>query len=459
MMNSSQDTNPPAKKHVLYISACLFLLSLIALVFSCASKPECTKDRECQQKYGEGFLCYRNKCANQNTFELPHLTDAGTETTTETGPDSLPGQDSIGEPEPTQEALTETPIERTPDVNSEGQRPLHSPCKYYEHAPASERCQPGLLCLRVNSTKAFCFQDCSQNESVCAANTDGRDTCHQVGWSKQNQAISICAKLSKKDELCDAQQSSYCTRNKNAHLVCKKGRCVSGTLCDYTGCACDDAQDPPVECDVSKKLVCNASGRCVEGIRAYEGDECTTTLSPRPYCPAEHLCVGFGQSVKVSVCMKRCQINNPLTSCSHRSNFICRELANGIGGCYQRNCKTQDDCQHQDPAHICAGASESELFCLPVSPTGTREFGELCNNADPNKRCKAPLFCITGPGKTNGFCTLQCESDTRCQGYIPSAKCSLINNTTKVQFCGWTCSDGASGPATLSCQGTVCFAP
>lgn len=460
------------------LSAYLILTCSLSFVWfiNCQDGLRCNSDRDCIRDFGPGFLCQKNKCIRGTQVEVPNqeiVADRKESLQEPSTPDTSDASSGQKESAPDEVQRPDTPSTEkdTPDTSVQ-QRKLEQPCKDYAHAPLSEQCGAGLKCVRLSSTTAFCFQDCSENSAVCSANTDGRTTCRTVAWDRieQSKPIRICVKLRDKGQSCDSQQGQYCQTGGAQHLVCHQGTCKQGKLCTQAGCSCEVRPGAsPVECDIQKDLACDLNTqKCIKGRKAYEGQPCGAFKNAFYVCEQGHTCTCtdkarcFGVDSVPTTCHKQCDLKNPLSSCSHKKGLFCNKFPSGKGLCIQETCSKQQDCVHKSYTHTCQGQA-SERRCHPVSKPGTINIGGLCEPAS-GKSCKEPYYCLpTGTRQVNGetvrvgFCSLGCErsdpkyGDALCSQHGGTAKCTLRNNQSGLQFCGWGCSNGIKCPSQFRC--------
>lgn len=438
-----------------------FLGVTLILVY-CSTQPECRTDRDCARLRGAEFVCFSLLCRNQNVVVQEQASgnepgaektpDVATEPVREGGVEASPekpGESPIL-PEPGPEPVQETKVESDPN---QGSLPVGAPCEGHRLANVKDRCAPGLLCVKIDSLSSYCVQDCSADANVCRSNTDGRNTCLQIAWSpdETSKAIKACVSVAKKDELCDPQRSIFCERGSGTnHLICLKSKCTSGTLCASAGCSCSTQASPPVECDITKKLVCDYSTNlCIFGIRAYEGEVCNTYGNSSRFCDIDHQCVTYGGGTLPDLCLRLCDLKNPATSCTHHApkSFKCIDVK-GRGACIQDACAAQKECAFQTYPHQCLVQTtpSRSVSCSPLPYSGLLDFAQNCsgNSTDKSKSCMHPFQCVAS------YCSIQCRVDSDCQMLHPKAFCFLRNNTTGMMYCGFRCSDTCPSP--LKCQ-------
>ena len=425
---------------------------------SCSQQPECRKDGDCVKARGPEFLCFELKCRNQNVVlkERPvgpePKADSGPEPK-ESGPEAKPEEPTIIKETPP-EPVKETHVELPPDA---GKLSVGALCDRSLLTGPSERCAPGLTCARFGSFLTYCLQDCSKNSKICAGNSDGRTTCMQVGWTQESkpQPLKVCAKLAKKGESCNPQQSLFCEwKTGSEHLMCLKGKCTQGKLCTSVGCSCGALNKPPSACDITKKLICDhSSNQCVQGIRAYEGEACENLNGIKRFCDIDHFCVTYGGGSIPNICLKLCDLKKPRASCDHHpsKSLKCIPIGGGRGGCIQDNCRKQGDCAFQSYPHICnvKVTPSRTTTCVPLPAPGERKFAETCRPNDSKKGCLHPFLCLAS------FCTIQCSANREignreCQLFHPKSLCILTQTTTGVNHCGFRCDGGC--PSGMTCQ-------
>ncbi|MCK6509648.1 hypothetical protein L6R29_06755 [Myxococcota bacterium] len=459
-------TQPNRTEHVLPLGLFLvffgsFVLPLLA--FTCAHPPECKGDRDCVERLGSSYACFVSKCIDRSKlpekpkFEIPP---------DEPNPEPEPQPEQVIEPE--QVIGPEQVIEPDTTPVQDGLRALFEPCLSLRGAAPKDRCRTGLVCVRVNSLESRCLQDCTDNASVCATNTDGRNECTRVSYERYAlSAIRVCAKFAQKDENCDPRQAVLCARNQNPHLICISATCSAARILNLEGEDCSDGQSPPVECNADAGLACDPStNKCVKGVPAFEGDRCdrnNPSSGVRRVCERAHSCVGFtnnGQSIEI--CLKDCKLSDPLGTCLHKqgANMICRAFG-PAGYCVERDCKSQADCKLEGHSKECSTLTDQSKICFPLPPEGTRKAGELCNTT-PAQACEHPFNCVpttTAGAERRGYCGAQCLTNEDCASMPFNASCNL-NRQDGIRLCGYSCAKNEDCPKGLVCgNGRFCTAP
>ncbi|MCK6513177.1 hypothetical protein L6R29_24880, partial [Myxococcota bacterium] len=288
-------------------------------------------------------------------------------------------------------------------------------------------CPSGLLCLGISQTEARCFQDCTSNQAVCAANTDGRTNCEVV---TQDGSVSVCLNN-------NATEGQGCGFNNASQARCKDDpntanpdlycslitqKCVKTDIRTNVGDLCNrenDNTEPIKICDrgATKPLACDPNtGTCVEQIIVGTLEKCGGTKG----CSPSDTCVGFddGNGATVSYCLKKCTPGG--AACPN--NAECLTLNSGGGACrwagpLQQNalCKALDTTTNKiDTTQLCVGG----LDCIGLN--GTKP---ICiqlwqgNCQTPGKTCAIGTKCVGlqgANGTTYGSCFADCANGTPC---------------------------------------------
>ncbi len=428
----------------------------IALLFGygpCISPPECLSDGDCIEDFGPNFICYQHQCKPQtekNTAEK-----SGREPQTD-GEEPDAGIEQKSEKKALPEEPTGEPDNPQPDAKpTVKRRGVFEICETNPYGPEEKRCEKGLRCYHYTNRKSVCIQDCKANPTVCNLNKE-RKHCIQIGWENRYRPVPVytCVKFAKKGDPCEPIIGILCDKRSRPYLVCKKGICVEGKLCQKEGCPCGKNTDPPVECDVSKQLFCHPqTQKCVKGILSKEGEPCglfgPTNSAVQRICPPGFSCVRLLSSPKTapSICLKTCSTSNPIGTCTDPTAEDATPLYCSKTRSYSRNpvC-IQDSCSTKycsfNYPHRCLveNPSAKKEFCVPLPQEGPVGYGGKCSTIDPAKFCKHPFMCLPVQG-TTGFCTLECKYGDHklCEIYDPRSKCTLINKITQIRYCGWNC--------------------
>lgn len=333
---------------------------------------------------------------------------------------------------------------------------------------AAEPCAQGFVCQPVPEGGSVCFQDCSQDSSICAGNTDGRTSCVELGSGQGG--ISVCLAVAKKGEKCGYQGAlqAVCETGQDPPLYCStSGLCTEVVVQKNAGDPCNpegDTTEPIKLCDSASGLVCDATtGKCVTATVAQEGEPCDPTganLGKTILCdPSKKdlACIKFDQWGRVT-CQTLCDPQGT-SQCGHNTALSCAAvLSNGGGACMDTQCTTDADCVW--PGYTCEAQQGSGNICWPNPPPGPKAFGEICGTPVSTEGCASGLDCLGVPPATQGFCSMECTSGTTCPSIGNKvSECTPI--TAVYEACMFTCGAPADCPAGLVCDTNInyCLAP
>ena len=426
---------------------------LLLVLIQCQLPP---LDAECARcPCPQGYLCvpsenlcirtenqqnYKILCADYLTKE--DVTEQSSDAANEPSPDVTSVEEAMPEfhSEPTPETTTEENVAETvPEGPPTGQLTLHASCNLSPFALASERCGEGLRCVRLSLTVSVCLQDCSTNPDVCGTK---RNRCRQIGWA-ETLPISVCVEEVPIGSPCIPEQSVFCVRgtsaNPRGHAVCLQGTCKAAVLAQVVSLNCAP-RDPlgPSECDITKRLACNAAGQCVEGVSADEGEFCGRQGI---VCGPGLMCNAFDETP--FVCRRNCARD---ADCGDPKAFRCYQ-----GGCVQIACVHHQDCVVKNPPFNCIVADYFQPptgECRPFPENGPRGVGEKCDGS--TVFCGYPLNCIKISGSISGFCSLPCRQDADCTKHFLTGRCQNAASSG-VKVCLWMCAAQSACPAPMVC--------
>ncbi len=360
------------------------------------------KDEVCGVcKPGETRPCYTGQTGCQkvgNTYQCQGICKAGTQT-------CLSSKQWGGCANQITPALQEVCDGK--DNNCNGQtdegcrKTLHTSCK------TNKDCSQGEICISVQKGTAYCFQDCTNNPTVCSSNTDGRTSCANFAFDLQGHIIKICAKVVSQGQACDYTRSLHC----NSSSRCSQGHCIPVQEVGV-GATCDSKSNPPKVCTIG------------------------------------HNCIQFGAGRNM-VCLKICMTNNP--QCP--AGFECKPLSNGGGQgvCIQTKCLNDSSCRY--PNHQCAKLQSGEQWCVPG---GNVTFGGVCSQ---QAFCQAQLTCATLTNAQSGICLKNCTNSPTCPPSRYNAGCIKVSKT--LSMCLIRCNNDGQCPPSTHCkalqQGKFCF--
>ncbi|MCB9637942.1 MAG: hypothetical protein H6727_03445 [Myxococcales bacterium] len=458
----------------------MFLTAMFGLVMASGFYTGCGGD-ECQTnadctKLGADYSCKLTSGAKKCTKNT--TADGGTESTTPDGTTTPDGETTTPDGETTTpDGETTTPDgEVTPEPTTE---PTTEPgtggsvgdiCT--QGGTASGTCQAGLICLGISETESRCFQDCTANNAVCAANTDGRTDC-----SDANETYKICVNN-------NATEGQKCGFNNESQANCKNDpaavnpelycsattqKCAKYELKTNEGDPCNganDNSDPFKICDRTKDLICGDQNTCVKATVADTLKKCGVNST---ICKQGDICLRFSDQVQHGYCMSNCNPSAP--NCAGGAR--CAALTNGGGACVPAG--------NLGIGKICGGASDpnaetydtstsclSGMSCVTLSSTATEG---VCMGSATS--CQAAGACGSGevclPLQNGaGACAKPCTTDTECTANDPKSSCLDIGTSSKVcgpeapsgpVGLGGICSTDGTKVTTEGCQkGLSCFA-
>ncbi len=435
----------------------------------CSLPPECTSDGDCVKKFGNDFLCFEHKCQTKSQIfgeKFGESEREPAESTLESNREEKGGNDAGTEQFDGRENLPEP--EKAPEPEPIAKRKLFEPCNPSPLAKPEEQCESGLICYQYNNQRSFCVQDCSKNPSICISNKDGRNNCALISWKNEfnPKPIYACVKFAKRGERCEPGINIICMLGQNPHLVCQRGRCVEGILCQKEGCKCGIDLTPPVECDIEKQLLCHPSKKvCVRGIISFESQPCGLYGPPSKsldrICTAGYSCVKFKNpnSNTPSICLKKCDPKRPTNSCRHVSPslFCSKDYGLNEPVCIQIGCKNSL-CNFNYP-HTCYVSTDKnppDEYCAPLPVPGPVPYGGRCSLKNSQLFCQHPFFCLP-LNQNTGFCSIQCTDSQICQQFDKDSRCILINRKTGVRYCGWDCSRNVCPPKMVCFNNRFCI--
>lgn len=360
----------------------------------------------------------------------------------------------------------------TPDAGTSNV-PLHGLCA----TPTA--CATGLVCLLPDvGLPPVCYQDCTTNPNVCAANTDGRTTC-QTGGS-----TSICVEVVATNGACDITKSKICGPTDE----CKNGVCTplatgalfaacagsTGTVCG-TGQTCtqvsaaltngtcfENCNPATPTCTTATfagtcvALSTPGAGVCVpDGTGAQDsvcGQEEGAAFDRAKSCGGNLLCLVFDSNTTKGVCLPEVASCTAPNACA--AGRVCLDLTGGTGACAQDCTTSPTVCT--SAGKNCVQISATESVC---GPAGSKVFGEVCSNT---VLCAPDLTCLrTSSTATEGLCTQDCSTTVTCPTTPAGAACTTISGLGDI--CLFPCGQpGQTCPSNTTCQnlgtlGSFCF--
>jgi len=385
----------------------------------------------------------------------------------------------------------------------------------------SNPCPQGFKCLQTSQTTAYCFQECTQNANICSNNTDGRTNCRVVTES----GTKICLKDQVKGGSCGWQKQIICKAGQKPRLYCSNnGTCKEVQVQGNAGDPCNkqgDSSEPIKECDDSKQLFCNSSGKCAKrntastngacggntGTSCSSSDVCVNLSSndPNGYClrkctPGSSSCPGGGRCAALQsgggvcllvgtagedeVCGNEAGAPMLKTSESCRKGLTCITLSGSRGVCYKtvsncssgacasgrkclsasggggicaKDCSSGGTCTKSGTE--CVELQGGDKICGPSALVGPNDFAAVCSAPRSTKGCKSGFFCLRLTEKSKqGYCSRNCTTDKKC----PRGTCVAAGQNSS--FCLFKCTSNSSCPSGLTCQSLqsgdkYCFAP
>ncbi|MCK6512960.1 hypothetical protein L6R29_23770 [Myxococcota bacterium] len=420
-----------------------FLLGSLAVVtpnlFVGCSSDDCQHDRDCgslQKGYACRFVGGAKKCVDTTRSsdtpsdgEAPPDGEAAhiDKNTTHPDDEALPSDDKASiEAPPIETSIEASPIEAPPTETSLRGSSFNT-CIPIQGSPTGT-CQAGLICLGITQTEARCFQDCTDNQAVCAANTDGRTNCEVV---TQDGSVSVCLNNNATEgQACGFGNKSQArckedTTTPNVDLYCSTTtqKCTKPDIKKNVGDPCNrenDNSEPLKLCDrgAAKPLACDPNtGTCIEQTIVGTLEKCGGVKG----CGNDDVCVGFddGNGGTVSYCLKKCT-PGPTSTCPGSAE--CLTLNSGGGACrwagsLQQNaaCQQLDTTKDKiDTAGLCAGG----LQCIGLNGTKAiciQIWEGTCTT--PGKTCGTGTKCVglqSSTGTTFGGCFSDCAGGKAC---------------------------------------------
>jgi hypothetical protein len=425
-------------RSVRFFLTMMFGIVVASGLYTGCSADECQTNGECASK-GKDFVCKltsgAKKCVAGSVTPDGTVTPDGSPDGT-TNPDGenpgTPDGENPGTPDgenpgtPDGEVVTENPPTETP-AETTGTGSVGDICTQQQGNPTGT-CQAGLVCLGITQTEARCFQDCTSNMAVCAANTDGRTTCEAV---TQDGSVSVCLNVNATEgQDCGFGNKSQArckedTTTPNPDLYCSATtqKCTKPDIKKTVGDPCNrenDNSEPIKICDRggAKPLACDPNtGTCIEQTIVGTLEKCGGVKG----CGTNDVCVGinFGDTIGVvSYCLAKCTTGG--APCAGGAE--CLALTGGGGACrWAGNLKQNAACQNIDTtkdkidtAQLCEGG----LDCLGLNgtkPICIQIWEGTCQT--PGKTCGAGAKCVglqSSTGTTFGGCFADCAGGKAC---------------------------------------------
>lgn len=407
-------------------------------VISSADAP-CQKDEDCFDK----LWCVAGKCS---TTDLPPVTQPEPRVEPVQEPTKEPTVEKRGEPDITPEPQAEPPPADDAGVGQDvppqqppppGRQTLNRPCHWVSWGAPGERCEPGLICHRVNAFKASCLKDCSENVRPCI-NNGNQTTCRTIDWDTAGKAIKACVSEVNVGDSCNEEQGIFCRSTADKGAVCTGGKCVEVKIAN-TGESCHPKATPPLICNVQQQEICGSGGLCVKGRRKFEQDGCSND----ELCPTGTKCMDL---VNSRHCLRTCTTTDDCKPHYEGLNVRC---SNGV--CLQTGCADDLDCRFRDAGTQCIPTSQGSKDCVPRSDAGQSGESEVCDG--PLRECRGQLRCVsTSDATRKGVCLGQCKSTSDCARYDSSYRC-LKGSASGAGYCFRPCQDDK-----VCSPGTTCNA-
>lgn len=306
-------------------------------------------------------------------------------------------------------------------------------------------CQQGLTCITLeNRGKNVCFQDCSNDSTVCQKNTDKRTECLAFAIKNDGSTIRVCVGLADENQSCtyEGPSQTICKGGGYPPLYCDKqrgGRCLRATLRSGIRELCSgpsDNSEPYILCDETQGLYCDLeSAECLETTKKVkESEACSlygSSLFPPALCENPARCMTFNYNSTISRCAVECRLNEP-ADCAYDPKKVCTPFfQNGASLCLTK-CNSDTDCQHK--GYRCRTTPNQTKVCVPGFETGDIAFGALCSPLVSLQNCKPDLFCLKEADASSGTCSKTCTKDADCptisvNGQSLPTTCTDINQS------------------------------